>query len=62
MLDGGDRLQLLVVDDDELRGVFGHVARLGDDQRDRVTDQAHAVDGEREEQRVVQVGQRQEAP
>ena len=37
----------LVVDLDELGGVAGELARLGDDDRDRVADEADAADGER---------------
>ena len=61
VLDGRDRRQLLVVDLHELRGVLGDVARLGDDERHRIADDPHAVDGERVEQRVVQARERQQA-
>ena len=39
--------QRLVVDLDELGRVARELARLGDDDRDRVADEAHAADGER---------------
>ena len=42
-----DRLQRLVVDVDQLGRVLGEVAALGDDQRDRVADEAHLVVGQR---------------
>ena len=40
---GGDRRQVLVVDLDQLAGVLGQVAALGDHHRHRVADQAHLV-------------------
>ena len=43
----GDHLERLVVDLDELGGVAGELARLGDDDGDRVADEAGAADGER---------------
>ena len=43
----GDRGQRLVVDLDELGRVAGELARLGDDDRDRVADEPGAADRER---------------
>lgn len=54
----GDGRQLLVVDHDETGGVLGDVTRLGHDQRNRIADQPHAVDGERIEDRVVEALER----
>ena len=42
-----DHGQRLVLDLDELGRVAGELARLGDDDRDRVADEPHAADGER---------------
>ena len=62
VLDRGDRRELLVVDPHQLGRVLGDVSRLADDQRDRVADDADAVDRERVVQRVVEVGERQRCP
>ena len=42
-----DGWQRLVVDVDQLGRVFGEVEALGDHQRDRITDEAHLVFGQR---------------
>ena len=44
--------QRLVVDLDELAGVLGDVAALGDHERDRVADEAHVVAGEEPQRRA----------
>ena len=48
---GEDRGTRLVVDLHELGRVFREVAALGDDQRDRIADEAHVVDRQREHRR-----------
>ena len=47
-----DGRQRLVVDLDELGRVLGEVAVVGDDQRDRVADEAHLVLGQRRTRRL----------
>ena len=42
----GDRGQLFVVDLDELGGILGGQRGVGDDHRDRLTDETHAIGGE----------------
>ena len=49
-VDDGD--ERLVVDLDELAGVLGEVAVLGDDERDGVADEAHVVAGEEPQRRA----------
>ena len=49
---GGDRGQVVVVDDDELGGVGGALRRVGDDQDDRLAGPQHLVAGEHRVRRV----------
>ena len=42
--DGGERV---VVNADQIAGIFRDITRVGDDDRDRLADIAHAVDGNR---------------
>ena len=51
----GDRGQRLVVDVDQLGRVLGEVAALGDDERDRIADEADLALGERRPRRVGDV-------
>ena len=49
--DDATGVQLVVVDLDQLGGVLGDVAALGDDERDRVADQPDLVGGQDRERR-----------
>ncbi len=51
-----DGRHLLVLDDDLLRRVAREVRRVGDDDRDRVADEAHFVERERVVRRRLEVG------
>ena len=51
VLDVDDRGERVEVELDELGGVLGDVRGLGDDDRDRLADEAHVAVGERAQRR-----------
>ena len=62
MSEVGDGGQRLVVDVDQLDGVLGDVAALGDDERDRVADELHLALGQRRARGVGDVLARDGVP